>query len=74
MNVASRVCCERSSVKPFATRTLDVRLLSDAPLRWWPVLYSDDLLLTPHELNEAGLLSGDDECPSFGQSGRPEAA
>jgi len=33
LNVASSVCCERSSVKPRAMRMLDVRLLSDAPLR-----------------------------------------
>src|SRR5262249_23669443 len=32
-NVASRVCCERSSVNLGSMRTLEVRLLSDAPLR-----------------------------------------
>lgn len=49
-------------------------LTPDAPMRWWPVLYSDDLLLTPHELDEAGLRSADDDCLNLGRSGRPEAA
>src|ERR1051326_5529598 len=33
LNVASRACCERSSVKPRAISMLDVRLSGDAPLR-----------------------------------------
>jgi hypothetical protein len=44
------------------------------PMRWWPVLYSDDLLLTPHELDEAGLRPTDEELWSVPRRGRTEAA
>ena len=33
LNVASNVCCERSSVRPGAIKTPDDRLLIDAPFR-----------------------------------------
>ena len=50
LKVASSVCCERSSVRPGAMRMLEVRLLSDAPLRslvpWYEAKKNALLVLT----------------------------